>query len=189
MATKEEVAEMMAVMSLVYPNFTLSKEIVTVYHDLLQDIPADALEAAGRQVITGTDFFPSLAQWRNKALELMAGKQNLPLPVEAYTEAVTFQPVRKHLEETAEGFVITHETCEWSNKLVEQAAIQMGWPSRFPTDNPMADRAQFFKVYDSLINRAVEDMKLLPGSREITDKYAGLKQLTSTLVKQLEDGK
>jgi hypothetical protein len=73
---------------------------------------------------------------------------------------------------------------EWLHPIVEKAAKLMGWPKLFPTDNPMADKAQFIKAYESIINREVEQNKLLPDVKQVSEQY---RLEVSGLVHKLED--
>jgi len=174
MATVKEVTKVLAVLTLAYPRAELKDGMAEVYAGLLTDIPNDILEASAKQIMVESIFFPSLAELRNKSIELMSGVKELPLPAEAWDSAsrahVDYRMVDEQ-NEKGEWIPITLKY-KWIHPLVEQAAKLLGWPKTFPTDNPTADRSQFFKVYESLVNREVEHNKMLPEVKMAAEKYA-----------------
>lgn len=175
MATLKEINHIMGVMVHAYPRYELSEETIKLYARLMADIPVDVLEAAAQQIMVEQTFFPTAAEWRNKAIEIMGGTRGIPSAIEAYSE-ITHARV-DHQETTGEQdenglWIIRTVSHQWTHPLVKQAAELIGWPSTFPTDNPMADRSQLFKVYESLLNQALSDVRILPGVRLVMDKYA-----------------
>lgn len=168
MANLEEVAKCMSVMSLAYPRYEMQEATVKVYAGLLQDIPFDALEAGAKQIMAESTFFPSVAEWRQKCMELMSGIQNTPSAFEAWENAMAV--VRKYGDYY--NYTNFGDYPEYSHPLVERAVKTIGYRRLVESDNIVADRAHFFKIYESLLNRARDDMNLLPGSREISERYA-----------------
>jgi hypothetical protein len=174
MANLKEVSKVLGVLTLAYPKSELKPGMAEVYSSLLSEIPVSILEAAAKQIMVENTFFPSIAELRNKSLELMSGVKELPLPAEAYNFAINYYPewheITGEMTEAGAYVCVTHYY-EWVHPLVEQAAKLMGWPDKFPTNNPMADRSQFFKVYESLVNREVEQNKLLPEVKQVSEQY------------------
>ena len=186
MANLKEVTKVLGVLTLAYPKSELKPGMTEVYSSLLSEIPVNILEAAAKQIMVESAFFPSIAELRNKSLELMYGTKEYPLPGEAYINAAKAHEDYKICsgEKDENGYWITEtEYYEWLHPVVKQAAELMGWPKLFPTDNPMADRSQFFKVYESLINREVEQNKLLPDVKQVSEQY---RLEVSNLVHKLE---
>lgn len=167
MATLEEVSKIMAVMALSYPRYELNKGTIKVYADLLKTIPQDILEAAAKEVMVSNTFFPSLAELRNKALDLMVGLQNIPSAFEAWKDAIS------EINRCGDYYRYSIRVTEpkYSHPLVEQAVNIMGYRNLCESENIVADRAHFFRVYESLLERAKNDMRMLPESRAISEKY------------------
>jgi len=180
MATLEQVSKIMAVMALSYPRYELNKGTIKVYADLLNTVPQDVLEAAAKEIMVSSTFFPSVAEWRNKAFDLMIGAQNIPSAFEAWQNA------RKEIDRCGEYYRYSIRVTEpkYSHPLVEQAVNIMGYRNLLESDNLVADRAHFFKVYESLLQRAQNDLRMLPESKAISEKY----RLETQNVNQLPEG-
>jgi hypothetical protein len=127
----------------------------------LQDIPDDLLMAAAHQIGAAESFFfPSLAELRNKAIELKMATLKIPTWGEAWKECLEY--INKFTWEQKDGF---------SHPLVEKAYNQLGgWENLMSDDLPTA-RAQFRQIYESLLQRSMDDIKLLPESRIVSEKY------------------
>jgi hypothetical protein len=194
MATVEKVGQILKALSLYYDKFSIieDKELnvstVEMWCIVLQDVPDNVLEAATRQYMHDNVWPPNGAAGIIEIAEKLM-RPRLPLPIEAYEFTINFKEKRIEVtdEWTEDNKVICIEhTYEWIHPLVEQTAKAMGWPKLFPTDNPMADKAQFIKAYESFINREIEQNKLLPEVKQASEKY----QLEiGSLVKKLESGK
>lgn len=170
MTTNREVAKIMGVMVHAYPRYELSGDSIKLYGQLLADIPVDVLEASAQQIMVESKFFPSIAEWRDKARDLMAGAHNLPTAGEAWGEA---------LEHCRAG----HYT-GYSHTLIQKAVEIIGIPywRRMEYCDEMATRAHFFKIYEQLLSRVQDDMKLLPEARAVSAKYAlGVGELVNKL--------
>lgn len=160
MANLQEITKLIAVVSLAYPRYELPEGTVHVYAGLLSDIPADALEAAARQLMVESKFFPSIAEWREKALDLMTGIYQIPSSAEAWEEVM--QQINK----------VGHNTSpEFSHPVIRKAVDCFGWKTLCMSESIEFDRSQFFKVYEILVKRAKDIMSLLPESRKVTEKY------------------
>ena len=168
MSTAKEVTKIMGVMAHAYPRYELSADSVKLYAQLLADIPADVLEASAKQLMVEMKFFPSIAEWREKAQYLMVGIQNIPSAFEAWGNAIA--EINRCGDYTR--YAISTRTPEYSHPLVEKAVNIIGYRNLAESENEVADRAHFFKIYESLLSRAEEELKLLPEVRAVSDKYA-----------------
>lgn len=145
---------------------TLENVQVDLWTSLMQDIPDEIVMIAAQQLSVELIFFPALSELRNKALSLM--KPNIPTWGEAWEEC--------------------HKKCirgtrgEFSHPLVEKAYDCLGnWDTLLSDDVPTA-RAQFRQIYEQLVMRAENDIKMLPGSRAMSEKYQlGVSELTKKL--------
>jgi hypothetical protein len=136
----------------------LEKEQIDLWTKLLQDIPDDIVMVAAQQLSVELVFFPALAELRNKALSLM--KPNYPTWGEAWEEC----------HNRGNKFSWEKDD-EFSNPVVKKAYECLGnWDTLLTDDVPTA-RAQFRQIYESLVLRAENDIKLLPESRAVSEKY------------------
>lgn len=168
MATAKEIAKVMGVMVHAYPRFELSPDSIKLYGQLLADIPVEVLEASAKQIMVESKFYPSIAEWREMALRLMTGAHNIPSEFEAWEEAN--EQVR--LCGDYSHYTVQTRTPEYSHPLIEKAVEIIGYRNLLESTNPVADRAHFFKIYQSLVERAQEDMRLLPESKAVAGLIA-----------------
>ena len=153
MATSDEITKVLAILAASYPRFQLTKETIAAYVQLLSDLPAPALKAAAMQCATSGTFFPSVHEIRQAVADLQRNARGIPSAFEAWYDVSNGPKAEtlKGLEEEDGKFYITTHIREWSHPFVERVAKLLGWPESFPGDNPVADRAHFFKAYDSLL--------------------------------------
>jgi hypothetical protein len=169
MATIKTVIQILAVFELSFPRAEMKPGMSKVWYELLKDIPDDILEVAASQVAAENTFFPAVAEVRNKALKLM--KPTYPTWGEAWEECISY------------GNKFSWEQNGFGHPLIEKAYNIIGnWDTLLTDDIPTV-RAQFRQVYESLVFRAESDIKMLPESKEISDKY---RLEVSELVKKLE---
>lgn len=64
MATKKEIHQVLARLAAAYPHFQLTEETISIYCEMLEDIPfPELLDAAEKQIKVST-FFPAVAELR-----------------------------------------------------------------------------------------------------------------------------
>jgi len=166
-ASSETVSMIMGVMAHAYPRYELSADSVKLYAKLLADIPGDMLEASAHQLMAESKFFPSVAEWREMAHKLMTGAHNIPTAYEAWEDAMN--QVRLCGEYYL--YQINARYPEYSHPLVEKAVKVIGYRHLLESENIVADRAHFFKIYESLLNRAEQEVRLLPDVKQASEKY------------------
>ena len=184
MSNQIEVAQVVAMIGSAYPNFTASEETVTIYYELLKDLPLDLLRAATMKccVESGRKFAPSVGEIRGAASELNKQVQGIPSTLEAWNETCKANTPSGY-QTMRNGEWVTPEPYEWSHPLVERTARLLGWPGHFPNfDNESTDRAHFFKMYDAQVNRFMEKGIEIPDVTGYIEKNK-----TTTDVKQLSE--
>jgi hypothetical protein len=150
MMSKQDTAQILAVLSAGFPNVTVSKETARVYHEVLGDLePRDVAEAVS-QLLRMSEWFPSAATIRRQALELYGG---LAIPT-----AVAWGLVTKSVVE--HGYM---KGLQVSDPLIVEAVRMIGWSQVCHSDKPDGIRYQFSKVYDEL--RKEHDNKIVLGSK------------------------
>jgi hypothetical protein len=149
-----EVVKLIGVMAAAYPNTQVSDDTVKVYVAMLKDIPLDVLTASVQQCMAESEFMPTIAKLREKALTLTT--PIAPEPLEAWGE------VQKEIVRRGQ-----YRSPEFNNPLIAKAVDCLGWQSLCLSENQGVDRAHFTKVYEGLLRQAMNDRRLLPAAREI----------------------
>jgi hypothetical protein len=159
MADNQKVTQALAILTAAYPNNKVTRETIMVYQIALQDIPSDVLEQAILHITTTSKFFPAISEIRDAAYMIMVETNKIPSAFEAWGEAID------HCRRS--------EYKNYSHPLIEKAVNTIGiayW-QRMTYDDEMATRAQFFRIYESLYVRAMDEMKMLPQVKEFQKKY------------------
>jgi hypothetical protein len=177
MATLEEITKVFGALSLSYPNYIKdadAKNTITIYAELLADIPGDVLRAAAKQHIASSKFFPTIAELRQLALSIAIAALPERTGVEAWGLVVdTFASGGYYRYE--DGHDVTPE---FDDPLITATVKGMGgyWHLygciRDPHGNPAADRARFIDCYEALKRRQRDDAMLLPGTVALRQQIA-----------------
>ena len=162
MASKQTIAEMMLILHTAYPHYRGKKDTARVYAELLADIPDDLLIAGAKAHASTGKFFPSVAELREAAFDLQARAQGIPNAAEAWGEVM--HQVRN---------VGSYGRPEFSAPLIYSAVDALGgWKALCASDNNVADRAHFLKIYGSLQERSQRDTAMLPEVRGVIAEMA-----------------
>lgn len=169
MATPDDVSHLMLIMSAVYPSYTLETQTIEIYTRLLADIPIDALDAAAKDIMTTSNFFPSVAEWRRAALALVFGLDQIPNEYEAWSEVV--------------------DRCndwhpEYSDPLTSEVAALFERRDIADPEKREYIRAAFIKAYCALRDRQIRDACRLPDVTRTAETMleAGQKRLSEVKV-------
>lgn len=171
MATDKDVLEVLTMLAAVYPRYELTKETVGAYAILLQDLDADDLRAAAKDLATKSKWYPSVHEIRAAVAGFAAQAAGVPTAYEAWQEVINTGPsVKREAKESTDGWAIERTVYQWSHPIVEMVAVQMGWP-KFPTseDSIMADRAHFLKAYQQAVDDAMQEQMTLPEVRDYVE--------------------
>lgn len=138
MTTKATFAHIAQVLRAVYFKAAISDDTWLAYFMALADIPDDALIQAVSEHIAHNDEFPTIAGLRRLAL---AGQH--PSPGDAWGE------VARQMQEVGR-----YRTPAFSHPLITLAVEQVGgWQALCESDNLVADRAHFLRIYEELVRR------------------------------------
>lgn len=154
MSSKTEIAKLVGVMAAAYPNVQISDVTVEVYITMLQDVPLDILTVSVQQCMAESEFLPTVAKIRDKALAL--SKPVAPEPLEAW--GIVLKAIDKY------GF---YRSPEFADPVIAKAVECIGWQTLCSSENPVADRAHFSKVYEGVLRQAENDRRMLPQARQI----------------------
>jgi hypothetical protein len=179
MADKFDIASILAVIAVAYPNFAVTEQTTEVYLQILSDIPADELKAATLHCISesGRKFAPSVGELRGAVAELRGMSANLPSSFEAWQE------VGKQISINGGDF----GNPVWSHPIVQKAVEAIGWRNLRMSEDATADRARFIQCYEQFQQRAQNENLLLPEVRGYIESNGGRFLAPLDQMKQLAD--
>lgn len=153
---------MFALLHANWPTEVLPDERIDLYARMLGDLSDEMLEAATLHVIASSPFFPKVADLRKAAYEIYQEEKGLPTAGEAWGEVM--QQIRR---------VGSYGKPEFSLPIIANAVKAMGgWVMLCRSEEPMADRAHFFRVYDALAERKMRSDVMLPQVKEVAKKLS-----------------
>jgi hypothetical protein len=142
----KEVAEVMAFLSAVHPGFEMTTDTIRAYHVLLCDIEPGLLMAAAIHLSASSKWFPKASELREASLDMALGEDGPPNAEEAWAEVVG--EVRR---------IGSYGTPDFSHESVGLAVEGIGgWGTLCRSDNIVADRAHYMKVYAGLCKASRE---------------------------------
>ena len=157
MADRATIKQVMIILAAAYPRFTATADTGRVYAELLRDIPDDLLIAATKQHATSSKWFPSVAELRQAAFNIRAKSLGIPSPAEAWGEVM--REMRR---------VGSWGSPEFSTLLIADTVDGLGgWDALCRSENNVADRAHFLKIYGALLERHDQDAAMLPEIRDL----------------------
>lgn len=155
--TRDEALEIISVLTAAYPQANLSKETGSLYVRFLIDLSFEIGQAAVLDLISKNKWFPSISELREAANKILPNE--IPSVEQAWAEV-----------EEAFHTVGSYIFPSFSHPLIEQAVRTLNWRKLCLSDNPVVDRAHFFKVYESYRVREVEDNLALPEVKMLKEK-------------------
>lgn len=157
---EEEVVRVLAFLASLYPRFELTKPTIRAYVQILEDIPAETLRAAAKELGSTSTFFPAAAELRQAAFNLMEQAQGIPSAYEAWEQVLgQFQGRRQEL-----------------HPLALKAINQIGGLTRFgqsQVDQEASWRARFVSAYEALVDRERTRARRLPSVAETVKRLEG----------------
>lgn len=156
-----EVLKIIKIMVSAYPNTQITDATREAYVTMLRDVPLEILEAAVQQSMAESEFLPTIARVREKAIAI--SRPHHVSSLEAWGI------VKKALLEV--GF---YHSPNFDDPLIAKAVDCIGWRTLCSSENEPADRAHFSKLFESLIRREEEDARTLPEVRQIQERVRAL---------------
>lgn len=170
MANRDEIKSVIMYMMLAFPNYHPTLEgkpnSVDVYLDLLGDMPADTLMVATKTACAerGREFAPSAGEIRAAATQLHRLASGTPEAAEAWAAIMeSFRVVKSQRSKLLEHPIVA-----------EAIRCMGGLDTIGMSENNMADRAHFLKIYDQLLQRGLDDVAMLPETLEYVKRVAKL---------------
>ena len=164
MATIAEVTRILAGLTTVFPSAPeLNEANYTMYYRILGDLDASVIDAAALQFAASHTFFPSAGELREAAMVLNEQAQGLPSAEEAWTEVT--RSFHTH------GYY--RGPPEWTHPVIGKAVAALGgYADLCHSENPVADRAHFYRSYNALLSRERQSTRLLPAVQRIVEQLA-----------------
>lgn len=168
MATQIEILRVLKILGDIYPSFHLSSSAIEVYVQLLADIPGPVLDQAALDHISRSTFFPTIAELRSAAFNILEAANPIPTEYEAWAEV------------QAEIRRVGHCRKPQFKKLITaQVVDQLGWRYLCFSENPVADRAHFVQAYQAMAERQRYSARRL---KAVTEFIATLKAANQPLL-------
>jgi hypothetical protein len=164
-----ELTERVGLLVACFPQPPIGDEMVKAYVRWLADIPLEVLDAVIEQAVAEYKFLPTIAELREIVLRLSSVSGRRPNAAEAWGDVMA--EVRR---------VGSYRQPVFSDELVARAVEIIGWRELCLSENGVADRAHFFRVYEQLVRREAEEERLLPEARRLralTAEMAGRMRL------------
>ena len=170
--TPKEAIKVMVILTAAYPSANISNETIEIYTKFLSDLSFEMGQAVALQLISSSKWFPSIAELRQAVVKMLPDE--IPSAEQAWSE----------VEQAFHSFG-SYNSPVFSSPVIAQAVQAMGWRNLCLSDNPVADRAHFFKIYESYRVREIEDNLQLPEVKRLKEKIR--LQIEGSEVKQLSE--
>lgn len=146
-----------------WPSFQImpSEESKKVWFSMLQDLDYSICQNAIKQIIATSKFPPSIAEIREKYVE--STSLHLPDAGEAWEEVMN--GIRKY------GTYEEEKALNSFSAPVRKAVKRIGFRNLCLSENIVADRAHFFKLYESIVARERDDIRIPINVIEQREKY------------------
>ena len=160
LVNRDVFSQILKVLAAAYPKFGgLDAEGMTAYYAILGDLPEDVLKAATMQYASEHKWFPTAAELRQTAFDIIDTAQGRIGAYEAWGEVKAQIPAVHYFGEP-----------EFSDPLVYQAVDAMGgWRTicMSPEDMEAATRSRFIKAFEQLQQRDRTERRMLPQIRDV----------------------
>ncbi len=153
-SSPSDIHKILIVLASVYPNFILQEATVKIYEQFLRDIEPELLDQAAKLTISRCKFFPTIAELREAAVEIVTRATGTPSAIQAWGEVLDQMRITGSYREP-----------QFSHSLIARVVSYFGWRELCLSENPVADRARFLQAYDTEMQRACDDMRMLPETR------------------------
>lgn len=170
--TKSEISELVKIAIAAYPNTKSSERmplVASAWFNCLHWMDYEFAKVALQKVMMKSKYFPTIADIVEEGRSLMNYSQGTPTAEEAWSEVM--KAIRKGIKP------------EWSHEYIGRAVQVVGYHNICMNENIGVERGHFFRVYDRLLEREV-DNAINAAVLEINGM--SLKKLTGGIAKQIE---
>ena len=160
--TMQETSVLLGILKTAYPRFytditpeTLG-ETVELWHAMLSDVTLELARPALFRLIATSKFPPSIAEMRKSVADIKY--EALPDAGEAWGEVN--RAIRKY------GYYQQEKALESMSETTRMIVRRMGWRDLCTSQNDMADRAHFLKIYEAMCKTTGEQRQLPDALKE-----------------------
>ena len=158
-----------------YPNTKVGEMTVITYAERLQRIPVGELRTVIDQCLEECKYLPTIAELFER-WHLITRRIDVPTAAEAWGSVTN-----------AIRGVGLWGIPKFKDPLVEHMVALMGWEYLCRSEDQMADRAHFLKMYDSIVQRNEQIQRLTPEARHLAEERTGLKPIGDNVAKALPE--
>lgn len=156
--TRQEVIKIMSVIEKAYPKFNYVSgedfEAIMLWQEMLSDVDYPLANAVVKQHISRNKFQPTIADIRGGVAEITAPKTQLTSD-QAWGEII--RAIKRH------GIYQEAEALASMSPITARIAKNMNWKETCMSENQMADRAHFIKMFEAKQQRAKQQAMLPEG--------------------------
>ena len=150
--TSTEAGVLLATLKAAFPRQPMSKATARVYLRFLEDLDYAAARAAVGDLIAGATFFPAIAEVRQAVWRRSEGAIE---PEEAWA-LVQGALRRTEIAEVLPGGQYRYAKPDLAPAVMAAVDV-IGWQRLCVTDNLVADRAHFMRIFGVVVRRRYED--------------------------------
>jgi len=166
MADRTDIKNVIAYLVMTFPNYhpdvTSTPNTVDVWFDLLGHLPADALKTACKSCCAtpGRAFAPSPGEIIGAVTQMQAQASGVPSAGEAWAAIIE----GFHHTSFDQPFMLQHPA-------IKEAVRQMGGMDVIGmSENIMAERAHFLKLYQAIVDRELANAAQIPAVRDFVER-------------------
>lgn len=168
MATAKEMRAIFSLLVAAHPGKELGEDTPRAYEAALGDLPVDLLKAAVLHCLATSRWFPSIAEVRGAAADILARAQGHPTALEAWGQ------LRRWLR-SPKSVIVNGQ--RYQRRALPEPAMRAlaalgGEAMVRDSENPTADRARFVEVYNQLLERERGQMMQLPAVAQMVARLA-----------------
>ena len=155
--TREDTIKVLSILKTAYPRFyanmskTDAENTINLWHLMFSAEDVELVKLALYKLISVDEFPPDIASVRKALTETQIGY--VPDAGEAWGSVI--EAIRKY------GFTREREALETMNPMARIAVKRMGWLNLCMSEDSMADRAHFLKIY-SAIEKQESERRQMP---------------------------
>lgn len=164
--TPQEFDMIRAAIKSAYPTFNIMPDrySIQLWYRMLGDIDFKICETALQELIATKTYPPQIAEIRAKCAEYTSPQ------IKDAGEA--WRDVQRAIQ--MYGYYKVNEAMESLSGPTKDAVERIGFRNLCMGDNPVADRAHFFKIYDSISKRMINDSMIPVEVLEKKREYIGM---------------
>lgn len=161
--TDKEIATVLGIIKTAYPRFymNITKDealnVMLVWKEMFADVPLEILTTAVKSLISHFKYPPSIADIREEIAKIVMPDHQMTAD-EAWGEA--------HKAVKSFGYYKEAEALATLKPIVADLVRRMGYKDLCMSENVMADRAHFIKLFDNLKERERKETLIPLATRE-----------------------